>query len=264
MATTTINPTAAADDFANPVYLQDDAAAGAGNNSGPPDPSSIPVLNLDDPNLLSEEMDSAQDRDPYAIPPPLPDGRWLVKIKQRDVKGPDGQPARFNVKQDRQGKPYAYTALDATVVDQSGQYDGISLTDYFVSTRPDPRKGGAIPLSWILHCLKVQLPLKINARSLLDNFFKAAATEPLIEVDTVWEGSPDQDTQERFDQAGERLPRVLGQHRFPQNGKGESIPDLDVDTKLGKVSLRARPRINGYFAVGSGKASGIAYGPRGR
>lgn len=274
MATTTTNPAQAGaaarasappDDFAQPIYLQEDhAAANDAVGASADAAADIPVLNLDDPNLLAEEMDSNQGQDPYAVPPPLPDGRWLVKIKQRDVKGPDGQPARFNVKQDRQGKPYAYTALDAVVVDQSGKYDGIPLTDYFVSTRPDQRKGGAIPLSWILGCLKVQLPAKINARLLLDEFFRATASEPMIEVDTVWEGSPDQDTQERFDQQGERLPRVLGQHRFPQNSKGESIPDLDVDTKLGKVSLRARPRINGYFAVGSGKASGIAYGPKGR
>jgi len=252
-----------ADDFAQPIYM-DQQVDGAGGGGSAASGLDAPVLNLDDPNLLMQEMDTHADVDPYAAPPPLPDGRWLVKIKQRDVKGQDGQPARYKVATDKGGQVYAFTALDATVVDASGKWDGISLTDYFVSTRADSRKGGAIPLAWILAQLKVQLPARITARTLLDEFFKATAAEPMLEVETVWEGSPDQDTQERFDTAGERLPRVLGQHRFPPDSKGNSIPDMDVDTKLGKVHLHARPRINGYFAVGSAKASGVEYGPKGR
>ncbi len=264
MATTAINGQAApADDFAQPIYMDEQAGAAGGQNAADP-ASNIPILNLDDPNLLMQEMDCKPDADPYAAPPPLPDGRWLVKIKQRDVKGQDGQPARYKVATDKQGQPYAFTALDAVVIDQSGKWDGVSLTDYFVSTRADSRKGGAIPLAWILAQLKVQLPARITARTLLDEFFKATAGEPMLEIDTVWEGSPDKDTQERFDQAGERSPRVLGQHRFPQDSKGASIPDMDVDTKLGKVHLQARPRINGYFAVGSAKASGVELGPKGK
>lgn len=263
--------TGAAADFAQPIYMDEpgngQAAAGAvsnGQGGAGGDLSNVPVLNLDDPNLLMAEMDSNQDQNPYAVPPPLPDGRWLVKIKQRDVKDQQGQPARYKVDQTRQGVVYAFTALDATIIDPSGKYDGIVLQDYFVSTLPNQRKGNAIPLSWILSCLKVQLPAKINAKVLLDEFFKATASEPQLEIDTVWEGGLDQDQQERFEQAGERQPRVLGQHRFPQNAKGESLPDMDVDTKLGKVHLRARPRINGYYPVGSAKAAGMELGPRGK
>jgi hypothetical protein len=267
MATTTTaipgSGQASSDDFSQPIYLDESTGAGGGNAAGDP-ASAIPVLNLDDPNLLMQEIDCPADKDPYAAPPPLPDGRWLVRIKQRDVKGADGQPARYKVATDKQGQPYAFTALDATVVDASGKWDGISLTDYFVSTRADSRKGGAIPLAWILAQLKVQLPAKITARTLLDEFFKATASEPQLEIDTVWEGSLDQADQERFESAGERQPRVLGQHRFPQDSRGGSLPDMDVDTKLGKVHLHARPRINGYFAVGSAKASGVEYGPKGR
>ena len=261
--------TAAGADFAQPIYMDEPtsgaaAANGASNGQGGGDLSNVPVLNLDDPNLLMAEIESNQDANPYAVPPPLPDGRWLVKIKQRDVKDQQGQPARYKVDQTRDGRVYAFTALDATVIDPSGKWDGINLSDYFVSTLPNARKGNAIPLSWILGCLKVQLPAKINAKTLLDEFFKATASEPQLEIDTVWEGSLDQADQERFEQAGERTPRVLGQHRFPQNAKGESLPDMDVDTKLGKVHLHARPRINGYYPVGSAKAAGMELGPRGK
>jgi hypothetical protein len=260
---TTAEPLAGAD-FAQPIYLEDQGGPGNGTADGSPSLENVPVLNLDDLNLLLADMDANQGENPYAIPPPLPDGRWLVKIKQRDVKDQQGQPARYKVDQTKDGRVYAFTALDATVIDASGKYDGIVLSDYFVSTLPNARKGNAIPLSWILGCLKVQLPAKINAKVLLDEFFKATGAEPQLEIDTVWEGSPDQTDQERFEQAGERLPRVLGQHRFPQNAKGESIPDLDVDTKLGKIHLHARPRINGYYPLGSAKAAGMELGPRGR
>lgn len=261
-------------DFAQPIYMEEpngQTAGGAtgGTGNGPAaNLSNVPVLNLDDPNLLLADMDANQGENPYLQPPPLPDGRWLVKIKQRDVKGHDGQPARYKIDVVKSGpetgQAYAFTALEATIIDPTGKYDKIALNDYFVSTRPNRRKGNAIPLSWILGCLRVQLPAKINAKTLLDEFFKATASEPQLEIDTVWEGSLDQNDQERFDTAGEDFRTILGQHRFPQNAKGESLPDMDVDTKLGKVHVHARPRINGYYPVGSAKAAGIVLGPRGK
>jgi hypothetical protein len=260
----------AADDFAQPIYMDEQAGGGGVGGNGSASALDQPVLNLDDPNLLNQEVDLSSDVDPYAAPPPLPDGRWLFKVKQRDVKGPDGQPTRYKVVTTRKGQPlppeqyYVQVALDGQVIDPSGKYDGITVSDYNVTSRPDPRKGNQIPMKWILSQLKVQLPVRGTPRMLLDEWFKATASEPMIEVETVWEGSLDQADQERFDAAGEYSPRVLGQHRFPQDSKGNPIPDMDVETKLGKVHLHARPRINGYFAVGSAKASGVEYGPKGR
>ena len=127
------------------------------------DLANIPVLNLDTLNPLDagDGCPVEKTRTPRR---PAADGRWLVRIKQRDVKGADGQPARYKVARDKEGEPYAFTALDATVSDPSGKYDGVQLADYFVSTRADSRKGGAIPLAWILTQLKVQLPARVTAR----------------------------------------------------------------------------------------------------
>jgi hypothetical protein len=256
----------AAADFAQPIYLEEAnsanaAAAGSSSASAASLEDQI-VIDLNDPNLLMQELDTNPDVDPYAAPPPLPDGRWRVKVKQQDVKNPsDGQPARYAVKLDKQTQqPYAYTALEATVLDPTGKNDGMKLHDYFVSTRP--ARNGGIPIVRLLTCLKVQLPPKVNAKVLMDELLKALASEPELEVDTVWEGGMDQADQERFEAAGERQPRVLGQHRFPQNGKGEPQPEMTVETKLGKVNLRARPRINGYFPLGSAKAAGMELGAK--
>jgi hypothetical protein len=263
MATPAAAAPAQSDNFAEPIYLQPETSGGAGSAAaGGASLDDVTVVDLNDPNLLLAELDANPDVDPYAAPPPLPDGRWRVKIAQRDVKDSAGQAVRYAVKTGKDGAPYAYTSLEATVQDPSGKFDGIKLHDYFVSTRP--ARNGGIPIVRILSCLKVQLPAKVNAKVLLDELFKALGTEPELEVDAVWEGSLDQADQERFETAQVKVPRVLGQHRFPQNGKGESLPDMSVDTALGKVNLRARPRINGYFPLGSAKAAGMELGVKGK
>jgi hypothetical protein len=272
---------AAVDDFAQPIYSDtgSDAveAVGAASN-GQANPADIPMFDPNDPALLLQEMDTAQGEDPYKQLPPLPDGRWLVKVKQMDVKGLDGQPTRYVVKPGKDGGAYAYTGLTVTVIDPSGKFDGVELRDYFVSTRADARKGGANALSWILGCLKVQIPGRMTIGALIDTFCKAVANEPQLEIESAWEGSLDQATQELFENSGEKQPRVLGQHRFPQVSRQvpsptnpaqkitvtEWVPDLQVNTKLGEVNLHARPRINGYYAVGSGKSQGLPYGARKR
>lgn len=261
------NPSAAAvPDFSQPIYLEEPGQAAGTTTTGSSSLPDVPVIDLDDPNLLLHEMDTNADKDAYAAPPPVPDGRWQAKIKHNPVKNAKDEPVPYNVKVvDWKGNPctpYISTSVIVTLVDQSGKYDGITLYDYRVSTRPN--REGAIPMVRILTCLKVQLPAKINAKILWDTFISALASEPLIEVDTVWEGQLDQADQERFKASGERQPSKVGQHLFPQDGKGNYIPEMDVDTKLGKVTLHARPRVNGYFPVGSAQASGIGLGPKGK
>lgn len=258
-------------DFSQPIYLDEAQSGTSTMQSGSPSSSSttsfssaddqlsgmsMDVIDLNDPNLLSAELDTNADVDAYAAPPPLPDGRYRVKIKQVDVKGPDGQPVRYNVKPGKNGAPpYAYTALQANVVDPGGKFDNQTLLDNFVSTMQN--RNGGIPIVRILTVLGVKLPAKTNAKILLDLFFKALAGEPELEIDSVWEGGLDQTDRERFEQAQPpvKFRAVLGMHRFPLAANGvDRVPDLEVETTLGKVNVRARARINGYFPLGSGAA----------
>ena len=253
---------AAAADFANPIYMDEPTSAAAGSSSSSPangaaaassDPSlnDVSVIDLNDPNLLSAELDTNPDIDPYAAPPPLPDGRYRVKCKQIDVKGPDGQPARYTVKLGKDGKPpYAYTALELTVIDPAGKLDGLKVYDRFVSTMQ--QRNGGVPLVWIQKCLGVTLPAKSNAKQILDSFFKVIGGEPELEIETVWEGGLDEADRERFETAQVKQPRVLGQHRFPQKQVGgvmQSVPDLKVQTALGEVNVHAQVRVNGYHPL---------------
>lgn len=248
-------------DFGNPVYLDEPAADTAAFTSTPAASFStvqstdtgsssladVAVIDLNDPNLLAGELDTNANIDAYAAPPPMPDGKYRVKVKQIDVKGPDGNMTRFNVKQGKEGKSaYAYTALELTVQDPGGQFDGRKIFDRFVSTMT--QRNGGIPMVRILTCLGVQLPAKTSAAQLLEAFFKATAGEPELEVETVWEGGLDEADRERFKAAGKKEPRVMGMHRFPQGPAGH-LADVSIDSELGKVNLHAQTRVQGYHPL---------------
>lgn len=239
-------------DFSTPIYDETTSSAA--------DPSLADVnaseVDLNDPALLSGEIDTNPDVDAYAAPPPIPDGIYRVKIKQIDVKNAKGEPARYAVKRAKNGSVYAYTALEATIQDPGGKFDGLHVYDRFLSTMT--QRNGGVPLVRVLTVLGHKVPAKTSAQALLDMFFKAVAGEPELEIETVWEGNLDQDQRDRFETANVKQPRVLGQHRFPQAADGSHVPDITVDTTLGKVNLHAQTRINGYFPIGHKKAKAVA------
>lgn len=239
-------------DFSQPIYMDEPAAEASfgTQQSSTPSLDSVAVVDLNDPNLLSAEFDTNAEVDAYAAPPPVPDQKWRVKLKQIDVKGPNGEPVKYNVKAGKDGKPpYAYTAIEARIIDQSGKFDNVPLYDRFVSTMQ--ARNGGVPIVRILTCLGVKLPAKTNAKMLLDLLFKALASEPELAVDTVWEGGLDEADREQFQQSNVKQPRVLGMHRFPQDAKGNAIPEITVSTQLGDKTLRAQVRINGYHDLAS-------------
>ena len=242
-------------DFSQPIYLEGD-----GDTSNPLD-QNVDSIDLNDPSLLSSEMDVNAEVDAYAAPPPLPDGRYRVKLKQ--IKNKSDAWHTIKPRMDKgtgqqivgqNGKPefYAFTQIQANVVAPGTQYDNAVLFDRFVSTMQ--QRNGGIPIVRILTVLGVKLPEKSTAGNLLDTFFKALAGEPEIEVDTVWEGGLDEAGRQAFKDAGQKEPRVLGMHRFPKNGSGQHVPDITVKNPvMGDVNLHAQVRINGYFPLGSGK-----------
>ena len=246
-------------DFSQPVFLNEEDAPSIDTGAGA-------GIDLNDPSLLSSELATNSDVDAYAVPPPIPDGRYRLKIKQLDVKDSAGQPARYAIKQRKNkdgspkfldnGKPdvYAFSALEGQVVDPGGKYDNYKLSDYFVSTMVN--KNGGIPVVRILTVLGVKLPDRTTAASLMQLYQDTLAKEPELEVDVAWEGGLSQDDQERWKQASTKYaPSVRGMHRFPMSQDGKTrLPDITVKTvELGEVNLHAQPRIIGYFPLGSGK-----------
>jgi hypothetical protein len=258
-------------DFSSPIYTQEDGgfvaadstplATVSGGSTPAADFSTTEIssegtsasspgatLDLSDPIFLSEDLDSNENVDAYAAPPPLPDGRWRAKLKQIDVKGPGGEMVRYKpgaTKKD--ARPYLMTALEAKVQDATGKHDGQNVYDRFVSTLP--ARNGGIPIVRILTCLGVKLPAKGSHKLYMDMLLKALAGEPELEIETAWEGQLEQADQETVEAAGHRVPTVRGMHRFPEDGKGGRIPDLDIEVGGKKYHMRAQARITGYHPL---------------
>ena len=101
------------------------------------------LIDPNDPRLTSETLtDSGADA--YAILPPLPDGKWRAKAKQVDIKDDKGQQQRYSVfsrPKMANGAPFFATNVEFSIIDHSGKNDGVKLTEYWVKTLIDDRKG---------------------------------------------------------------------------------------------------------------------------
>ena len=236
-------------DFSAPIY-DEPTSNEAGSSSAASHEASAADINvseidLNDPALLSGEIDTNADVDAYAAPPPLPDGIYRVKVKQIDVKKANGETARYAAKRDKHGNPYAYTALECRVQDPGGKFDNVPVYDRFLSTMQ--QRNGGVPIVRVLTVLGIKVPAKTNAVQLMEMLFKALAGEPELEIETVWEGNLDQADRERFENGGTKQPRVLGMHRFPKAKDGSPIPDIESIPRLARSTCMRRLGSTGTF-----------------
>jgi len=252
-----MSTTATLPDFSTPIYMEEPAATSAGSSASTSNNANAAFdsasASVSDLNALEFQLETNVDVDAYAAPPPIPDGRYRVKLKQIDVKLADGSTGRYKIVQapdKNHGQPYAFTAIEATILDPSGKFDGLKVWDRFVSTMV--ARNGGIPMVRILTCLGHKLPAQTSPKAILEMLLKVLASEPELEIETVWEGGLDEADRDRFKQANEKEPRVLGMNKFPDNPAvpGTKLPEiLGYETKLGKVNLRAQTRINGYYPL---------------
>lgn len=252
-------------DFSAPIYRDEEVDASSHDQSQD-DSGSEPVIDLNDPSLLMQEVTGDASADPYAAPPPVPDSHYRAKLKQIDVKDAQGQPTRLAMRQEMKypgggapgvpeflpsGKPkmYVATAIEATILDPGGRYDNIKVFDRFFDSRTD--RNGANKMLHLLKVLGVKLPNPLNAKTLSDMVLKVLAGEPEVDIETTWEGQPSQDDAKLIKEKGGKAPRIKGMHRFPQVD-GKPVPDMEVQVdKVGKVNVHAQAQLAGIFAAGS-------------
>lgn len=213
-----------------------------------------PVQELDpnDPRLTSESLDDNAQGDAYASLPPLPDGKYRAKLKQVDVKGQDGKPARSVARLAHwlpQPVPYLFTAIESTVIGVDGKekYDGYRITDNWVPTVPN--RSGTSPAATVIRAAGGQTPTKFTHKELMDLLLKTLAGEPEVVVETQWEAAC-QACQEAAEKSGGKKPKAIaiGEHRFPQ-GKGGQGHDPNVQCPTCKSWVLARPRVVRYYSV---------------
>lgn len=210
------------------------------------------AIDLDDPELLAFEFETNSGVDAYELPPPVDDGKYRVKLKQIDVKDAKSNVVRWAVKKKEgtnDGKPYAYTAIEAQILQPGGKFDGLKVRDNFISTMKNKRNGG-VPVVTILDALNVKVPSKANAKELMELFIKTLAGEPELVIETAWEGQVSQEESDVYKAKGLYAPTVRGQHRFPEVSGVRQV-ETEVQGSLGKHNVRAQSRIIRYFKLGS-------------
>lgn len=240
--------------FGDVTYEQQQAATDAASAAPT---TTEPEIDINDPRLVSENIEIDPQGDAYAMPPVLTDGKWRAKLVAREVGKPPNQ-RKFAPKADNRdaNKLYLYTALEADVIDHSGKFDGIKVPDYFVSTQV--RRDGTSQAATILARLGKPAERTTTHGTLMTALLGALAGEPELTIETEWEANC-QKCEEAAAAKGERKPRsIRGMHNFPQQkdakGKFEFVPRMKCTVNPQHGEMFARPRIVHYLALdGSAK-----------
>jgi hypothetical protein len=235
-------------DNATPADTQPDAA-----------PSTQAAIDPNDPRLTSEVLTINPDADAYAVLPPLPDGKWRAKAKQVDIKDDKGQQQRYAVfarpKMDN-NRPFFATNVEFLVIDHSGEFDGVKLTEYWVKTLVDARKGTS-QAATLTSKLGGKPLASGTQKQTIDLLLQTLATEPELVIETSWSAECQQ-CQERAKKANERQPRAfaVGMHRFPATKvPGVHDPIVRCTASIGQTGgvcgnmVRAQARIIGLYSL---------------
>ena len=239
--------------FGEPTYSEAPA-----HDAATPAPGEQPTLvDPNDPRLTSEVLTINPDADAYAVPPPLPDGKWRAKAKQVDIKDDKGQQSRYAVFSRAKmagGAPFFATNVELNVIDHSGSFDGVKLTEYWVKTLIDERKGTS-QAATLTRKLGGKLPPSGSQKAYMDALLAELAKEPELVIETAWSAECQQ-CQEAAKTTGARAPRpfLQGMHRFkasPSRVPGEHDPMAECPAC--KSQVRAQPRIVGFYSLTEAK-----------
>lgn len=214
------------------------------------------LIDINDPRLTSESLTLNPDADAYAVPPPVSDGKWRAKAKQVDINDDKKQPQRFAAfsrAKMANGKPFLATNIEFQVIDHSGKHDGVKLTEYWVKTLLDERKGTS-QAATMIHKLGGKVPPTATQKQTMDLLLQTLAAEPELVIEVAWSAEC-QTCQETAKKKGDRAPKpfLAGMHRFPQGRNGEKDPI--VGCPVCKSQVRAQPRIVGFFSLAEATAT---------
>jgi endogenous inhibitor of DNA gyrase (YacG/DUF329 family) len=223
--------------------------------ASPSDPTTI--IDPSDPRLTSETLTVNLDADAYAILPPLPDGKWRAKAKQVDIKDDKGQQQRYAVfsrAKMANGAPFFATNIEYSIIDHSGEFDGVKLTEYWVKTLVDARKGTSQAATMIGKLGGKVLPSG-SQKAYMDALLATLAAEPELILETAWSAEC-QHCQEVAKKKGDKAPRpfLSGMHRFPAT-KTPGVHDPIVKCPTCASQVRAQARLVAPFSLKEAQAT---------
>jgi len=225
--------------------------------SAAPNGEQAPTIDPNDPRLTSEVITINPDADAYAVLPPLPDGKWRAKAKQVDIKDDKGQQQRYAVfsrAKMSNGDPFYATNVEFDVIDHSGKFDGVALTEYWVKTLIDARKGTS-QAATLTRKLGGKPPASGSQKVFMDALLSTLAAEPELIIETAWSAEC-QTCQESAKKKGDRAPRpfLQGMHRFPAT-RTPGVHDPMVKCGTCQSMVRAQPRIVGFYSLTESQAT---------
>jgi hypothetical protein len=250
-----------AGEFGVVTYDNEHEAAAAPAANGEP----TVLVDPNDPRLTSEVLTINPDADAYAVLPPLPDGKWRAKAKQVDIKDDKGQQQRYAVfsrAKMASGAPFFATNIEYSIIDHSGEFDGVKLTEYWVKALVDARKGTS-QAATMIGKLGGKAPASGSQKVYMDALLSTLAAEPELILETAWSAEC-QHCQEVAKKRGEKSPRpfLAGMHRFPAT-KTPGVHDPIVQCPTCKQQVRAQARLVAPLSLkeaqatrGTGQAAG--------
>jgi hypothetical protein len=143
------------------------------------------AIDINDPSLVTEELNVDTEKDQFASMPVIDDGTYRAKLIQRKPSESESFWIRSTTK--KAGKPYLATGIEARIVDPGGKFDDWPLFDNFVSTLV-MEMTGTNKIVGILKAGGVTLPVRITDVELaraLDAFLQS---EPTLGIVTQVEG----------------------------------------------------------------------------
>lgn len=227
------------------------ADAAPEQSSSPANGEPQQLVDPNDPRLTSEVLTIDETADAYAVLPPLPDGKWRAKAKQVDIKDDKGQQQRYAVfsrAKMANGTPFFATNIEYSIIDHSGEFDGVKLTDYWVKTLVDQRKGTSQAATMILK-LGGKLPASPTQKAIMDTLLQVLASEPELILETAWSAEC-QTCQEAAKKKGDKAPRpfLSGMHRFAST-KTPGVHDPMSQCPVCRSQVRAQARIVSPFSL---------------
>ena len=178
-------------------------------------------------------------------------------MKLAKIKGDDGQQHDF-ILTSRQGiddgKPFYAVNVESSLIDFSGRFDNVKVTEYWVKSLIDAKKGTS---QMTTLCVKAGSPPPARAtqKDRLDHFLKVLSGEPEVIVETYWEARC-QACEQAADKRGERKPNAFlrGEQRFPMK-TGTSAHDPNATCPVCRGGCRAQLRVAQYYSLTETKAT---------
>lgn len=202
-------------------------------------PQEVDINNL---QLAEEEMEIDTDADPFAFPPPVPDGTHRAKLKG------SGKWKAYPKKDDVTALGYLATAIEARLIDDGQPWDNNVVFDNFVSTSI-MQSSGTCRVAGVLKVLGVVVPNRTSHAELARMLNDALAGEPIVQIKTQWEGYCGTCSGKK-DRVGNVVLRGMG--RFPLAKDSEGNPtdrhDHEIECPKDGTLLRTSARIQKYLS----------------